>query len=130
MQFLANLSMEKGEHSGLGIINGAVKMISPNDSKFRIPHIGWNNVMVRKRTPLFVDLENEPVFYFVNSYHFEPEDGEVDKISSTCWHGTLITASIQKENIFGVQFHPEKSQETGLKLLENFIKVIGERSFA
>lgn len=124
MQFLADVSMEMGEHSGLGIINGVVRMISPSDSKFRIPHIGWNNIAIRKRTPLFVGLENEPVFYFVNSYHFEPEDEEVDKISSTCWHGNFITASIQKDNIFGVQFHPEKSQQTGLKLLENFIKVI------
>jgi len=91
MQFLADVSMEMGDHSGFGIINGAVRMISPSDSKFRIPHIGWNNIAVKNRVPLFVGLENEPVFYFVNSYHFEPGDVEVDKISSTCWHDTLFS---------------------------------------
>jgi glutamine amidotransferase len=124
MQFLADVSMEMGVHSGLGFVNGAVRAISPNNSKFRIPHIGWNNVAVKNRNPLFEGLEDEPVFYFVNSFYFEPDESELDVISSTCWHGATITASIQKNNIFGVQFHPEKSQQAGLKLLENFIKNI------
>lgn len=124
MQFLADVSMEMGEHSGLGLVNGAVRIISPSNSKFRIPHIGWNNIVVKKRSPLFEGLENEPVFYFVNSFHLDPDESEIDIISSTCWHGATITASVQKDNIFGVQFHPEKSQQAGLKLLENFIKII------
>jgi glutamine amidotransferase len=73
---------------------------------------------------LFEGLEAEPVFYFVHSYHLvaEPESREV--VAATCWHGTTITAGIWKDNIYGVQFHPEKSQQNGLKLLENFVTLI------
>jgi glutamine amidotransferase len=120
MQFLANESEELGNHRGLGWIDGSVRIIRPNDPKFRIPHIGWNNIEVKKKAPLFEGFSGDPVFYFVHSYHLEPEGSP----SATCWHGTTVTASIQKDNIFGVQFHPEKSQKEGLKVLENFVKII------
>jgi len=124
LQFLADVSMEMGEYPGLGLIKGNIRQISPNEQKFKIPHIGWNNIEIKQRSPLFEDLEDEPVFYFVNSFHLDLDESEIDIISSTCWHGATITASVQKDNIFGVQFHPEKSQQAGLKLLENFIKII------
>jgi glutamine amidotransferase len=124
MQFLASESEENGNHKGFGWLKGRVRRIQPNDQNFRIPHIGWNNVEVIKKNPLFEELEEDPVFYFVHSYYLEPTDDTVNDISSTCWHGTKITASVQKENIFGVQFHPEKSQQAGLRLLANFVKLI------
>ena len=124
MQFLAGESEEIGTHSGLGWLNSQVRRIQPNDAKFKIPHMGWNNVEIKKRNPLFEKLEVEPVFYFVHSYYLELMDDPATTISSTCWHGATITASVQKENIFGVQFHPEKSQRTGLHLLENFVNLI------
>jgi glutamine amidotransferase len=120
MHFLANESEEMGTHRGLGWIDGSVRIIRPNEPKFRIPHIGWNNIEVKKKAPLFEGFNGNPVFYFVHSYHFVPEGSP----SATCWHGTTVTASIQKDNIFGVQFHPEKSQKDGLKVLENFVKII------
>lgn len=120
MQFLAKESEEMGVHRGLGWIDGSVRLIRPNDPKFRIPHIGWNNIEVKNKVPLFEGFDESPVFYFVHSYHFVPESSP----SATCWHGTTVTASIQKDNIFGVQFHPEKSQKDGLKVLENFVKII------
>ncbi len=124
MQFLAGESEEIGTHQGFGWLNSRVKRIPSNDVKFKIPHMGWNNVEIKKRNPLFENLEAEPVFYFVHSYYLDLMDDPANSISSTCWHGTTITASVQKENIFGVQFHPEKSQQAGLHLLENFVNLI------
>ena len=122
MQFLATESQEIGHHPGLDWIKGEVQLIKPYDSIYRIPHIGWNNVQVNKRDPLFNGLDEEPVFYFVHSYHFLPSVDSVEVISATCWHGTTVIAGIQLNNIFGIQFHPEKSQKDGLRLLENFIR--------
>ena len=96
--------------------------IVPKDKEFRIPHMGWNDISYKKRCPLFEGLGEAPVFYFVHSYHLLVK--EEDVVTATCWHGTTITASVQKDNIFGLQFHPEKSQENGIKLLENFLKLI------
>jgi glutamine amidotransferase len=124
MQFLAGESEEIGTHSGLAWLNSQVKRIQPDDVKFKIPHMGWNNVEIKKRNPLFEKLEAEPVFYFVHSYYLDLMDDPTNSISSTCWHGATITASVQKQNIFGVQFHPEKSQQAGLHLLENFVNLI------
>ena len=124
MQFLASESEEIGTHRGFGWLKSRVKRIQSNDVKFKIPHMGWNNVEIKKRNPLFENLETEPVFYFVHSYCLDLMDDPANSISSTCWHGTTITASVQKDNIFGVQFHPEKSQQAGLHLLENFVNLI------
>lgn len=124
MQFLAAESHELGLHPGFKWIHGSVRLIKPNDKRCRVPHIGWNNTRIHKRGPLFEGMKEEPIFYFVHSFQFEPAVKESSVIAATCWHGQTVTVAIQKENIFGVQFHPEKSQEDGLKLLRNFVKII------
>ena len=124
MQFLAEESLEKGRHRGLGWIRGKVELMSPNNGNFRIPHMGWNDINYREACPLFDGLGEKPVFYFVHSYHLVVTEDEADCVTASCWHGLTVTAAVQKDNIFGVQFHPEKSQENGLKVLENFIKSI------
>ncbi len=127
LQFLAKTSEEHGIHQGLGWINGEVKHIKPNSQQFKIPHIGWNEITFQEKTTLFDDLGDKETFYFVHSYALSLAPEEADTITSTCWHGTTITASIQKGNIFGVQFHPEKSQGAGLKVLENFCKYVHQQ---
>jgi glutamine amidotransferase len=124
MQILANEGLEKGRHQGLGWIGGRVELMVPNDGKFRIPHMGWNDVDYKQTCILFNDFGDAPVFYFVHSFHLVVDKDEADVVTATCWHGLIVTASVQKDNIFGVQFHPEKSQENGLNLLENFVKSI------
>jgi glutamine amidotransferase len=124
LQFLGGQSSEHGTHAGLGWLKGRVERIVPNGKEFRIPHIGWNNIHIERPSPLFEGLPPEPVFYFVHSFHLVMEEEEREAVTSTCWHGTEITAAVQKNKIFAVQFHPEKSQENGLKLLENFVKAI------
>jgi imidazole glycerol-phosphate synthase subunit HisH len=124
LQFLGLESLEHGAHAGLGWLKGLVRQIVPNDKRFRIPHIGWNNIHIQRPSPLFEGLPPEPVFYFVHSFHLEMAEAERAAVTSTCWHGADITASVQKDHIFAVQFHPEKSQENGLKLLENFVRLI------
>ena len=121
-QFIADQSLENGDHQGLGWIGGQVTAITPDSDTFRVPHMGWNDVEFDKTCPLFKGFFENPVFYFVHSYHFAVSDHE--SVKATCWHGQTIVASVQKDNIFGVQFHPEKSQENGLKLLKNFINII------
>jgi len=124
LHFLATESYELGRNEGFGWVNGDVRLIKPDNPIHRIPHIGWNNIQINKREPLFEGLDEEPVFYFAHSYHFVPEKNSEHVISATCSHGVQITASIQKDNIFGIQFHPEKSQKDGLSLLKNFTKMI------
>ncbi len=123
MQFLAERGLEHGEHAGFGWVKGVVRKIQPKDQRIKVPHMGWNDVAVRERADpvLFGGLGTGPVFYFVHSYFLEPAESEKGTVSSTCWHGEDVVASIRKGNIFGVQFHPEKSQKAGLRLLKNFI---------
>lgn len=125
MQFLASEGLEHGRHAGLGWIGGTVRRIAPTDKKFKVPHIGWNDVRIVRQSGLFEGLEEAPVFYFVHSYYLAPEDGVTDAITSTCWHGVTMAATVERGNIFGVQFHPEKSQKAGLTLLENFLRLAG-----
>ncbi|MBI3087386.1 MAG: imidazole glycerol phosphate synthase subunit HisH [Candidatus Omnitrophica bacterium] len=122
MQFLADVSFEHGEHAGLGWIRGAVKRLEPDDRRFKVPHMGWNDLRLIRDSALFADLPGEPVFYFVHSYHVEVAPEEAGAVTATCWHGADVTAAVQKEQIFGVQFHPEKSQQVGLHLLKNFVQ--------
>lgn len=124
LQYLAEESLENGQHKGFGWIKGDVVPIQSTSPGFRVPHMGWNNVDVHRECPLFRDLEDGPIFYFVHSYHFKVENASSQVITSTCDHGETVTASIHHENIWGVQFHPEKSQRSGLKLLENFTRLI------
>lgn len=123
LQFLAEVGLEHGRHEGLGWIRGRVEHLRPNGSEYRVPHIGWNEVEVRRDASLFERLEDGPVFYFVHSYHLVPEETDKNSVVATSWHGQAITAAVQKGNIYGVQFHPEKSQRSGLALLRNFVNL-------
>jgi len=124
LQFLASVSREQGEHKGLGWLNGTVEAIVPSSSRHRIPHMGWNNVALERTTPLFKGISETPTFFFVHSYELVLERDDSRFVTSTCDHGTTIISSVQKENIFGVQFHPEKSQADGLCVLKNFVNLI------
>ncbi len=120
MQLLASAGEENEGELGLGWISGKVRKFILDENKFRIPHIGWNDVSIKKNDKLWDGIIN-PVFYFVHSYHFVPENKNI--ISAICDYGEEFVAAIKKDNIFGTQFHPEKSQKNGLKLLENFLKI-------
>ena len=117
-QLLATQGEEHQLTDGLGWIKGRVRRFQVDESKFRIPHIGWNDVFPKKDNILFKNV-HPPIFYFVHSYHLVPEDQSV--IVATSEYGETFAAALQKENIFGVQFHPEKSQKNGLRILENFL---------
>ena len=121
MQLLAMEGHEHGTHAGLGWIPGHVERLQPEGVRFRVPHIGWNDVALRRPSPLFEGLEH-PVCYFVHSFHFAVAPEEAETITATCWHGMTVTAGVQRGHIFGVQFHPEKSQQHGLAVLQNFLR--------
>jgi imidazole glycerol-phosphate synthase subunit HisH len=120
MQFLADVSEERGRHEGFGWIPGAVVKLNPADRACKVPHMGWNALRVVREDPLFEELAGSPTFYFVHGYRFAPRDP--DAATSLCWHGEDIVASVRAGHIFGVQFHPEKSQQNGVRLLSNFVK--------
>lgn len=119
LQLLAETGEEHGEHKGLGWIPGTVRMIDAGETQIKIPHVGWNNVEIVQENPLFADIKKDADFYFVHSYQLHCKDTK-DLIATT-EYGETITAAIWHENIFATQFHPEKSQDHGLKLLENFL---------
>ena len=119
MQLLSTSSTEGGLQKGLNWINGEVTKIISNDKNIKIPHMGWNSVKHRYKSSLFKNIKNSSSFYFVHSYHFVPEDKSI--ITGTCFHGVEISSSLQKENIFATQFHPEKSHNVGTELLKNFL---------
>jgi len=119
MHLLMESSEEGGDSKGLGVIEG-------NVVKFRnvekIPHMGWNSVELLKDTPLFEGIGNNQYFYFVHSYHVNPSNDDV--VVGVSEYGYRFPSVIQKDNVYGVQFHPEKSSKTGLKLIENFLGLI------
>ena len=117
MQLLADSSDERGNYRGLSLIPGQVTKI-PVSGGLRLPHIGWNSVSVRNGDPLFRDIREGGAFYFVHSYRFECESAYIAGVTD---YGADITAAVQKDRIFGVQFHPERSQRKGLRLLRNFV---------
>ena len=121
MQLLAEKGYEGGQVPGLGVIGGEVVRMDPQSDEERIPHVGWDDVCVTQSTSLFSDIPNESDFYFVHSYHFVPVCEDCI-IATTPYCGGVVSA-VQKNNVFGVQFHPEKSSKSGRKLLENFLKV-------
>ena len=119
MQLMATRGLEHGAHDGFGWIKGDVVAITPDDPALKIPHMGWNNLSVRGTHPLLAGLGPDPHMYFVHSYHLAAEqDGEV---LATADYGGSITAIVGRDNIVGTQFHPEKSQTLGLRLIENFL---------
>ena len=122
LEFLARKSFEGGESKGFGWIDGDIKKIITGDSKLNVPHIGWNDTTIMKKDGIFKEIIN-PAYYYVHSYYLELDNPNDKIISSICEYGnTRIISSIQMDNIFAVQFHPEKSQSEGIKLLKNFIE--------
>ena len=119
MQVMASIGVEFGEHSGLGWIEGRVDKMEIKG--LPLPHVGWNNVISKKESPLLEGLGNDPDFYFVHSYAFNVKNPE-SQLASTIY-GEEFCSVIQHENLFGVQFHPEKSQRTGIKLMKNFLSI-------
>lgn len=118
MQLIATKSYEFGETQGLGWIDAEIVRFPATELK--IPHVGWNNVGFINPSPLFDQIPNNSDFYFVHSYYFDTDRQYTTGITE---YGCEFIASVQKENIFGVQFHPEKSQKHGLKIIENFSKL-------
>lgn len=114
MQMIFDVSYEYGEHKGLGLIPGKVVLLPDNVKK---PHIGWNSLNIKKREPLYAGLGDNPYVYFVHSYYLQTE---ADVVSATTDYGKEIQVAVQKDNIFAVQFHPEKSGDVGLQILKNF----------
>ncbi len=117
MQILAEDSTENGLHSGLGWIPGHIVKIV-GDASARVPHVGWNEVAICMRDPLFTRVPPGARFYFDHSYHFATD---ASYVAATALHGGEVTAAVQKDNIAGVQFHPEKSQSSGLRLIRSFM---------
>ncbi len=121
LQMFADIGYEEKETKGLGWISGKVLKIDNQNGKYKLPHIGWNVINFVKESKIFKDIENNSHMYFVHSYEFVPEDRNV--ISATTEYSSNIVCSVEKENIFGTQFHPEKSDKIGLKIIDNFIKL-------
>ena len=121
LQMFADIGYEETETKGLGWISGKVSKIDNKNGKFKLPHIGWNEIDIQKDSKIFKDIENKSHMYFVHSYEFIPQDKSV--ISATTDYSSKIVCSVEKDNIFGTQFHPEKSDKTGLKIIDNFIKL-------
>lgn len=115
-QVLADYSEENGRHQGLGFIKGGVIKLKEKNG-LRIPHVGWNTIKIIKKDPLFSKLDKEPSFYFDHSYYLDCDESFV---AASCFYGFNMVSAVQKDNIFGVQFHPEKSQNNGLKLFRSF----------
>lgn len=121
MQLLAEAGTEFGDCRGLGWIPGRVEQIPRNDAALRLPQIGWNELEVRHACPLLADIGDKSSCYFVHSYEFNPADE--NDVTATVDYGGPVTAVVARGNIFGVQFHPEKSQRVGLKILDNFARL-------
>ena len=126
MQLLAENSSEHGNNEGLGLIKGSVTKLTTNQKEYRVPNIGWYDVKPKKETILF-SKDKEQSFYHVHSYYMQCADKN-DVAGTIEYSGQEITVAIERGNIFGVQFHPEKSQDAGLDLLQRFIKYAKEHA--
>ena len=121
LQMFADIGYEETETNGLGWIPGKVSKIDNKNGKYKLPHIGWNQINFVKKSKIFKEVENDSHMYFVHSYEFIPEDKNV--ISAVTDYSTKIVCSVEKDNLFGTQFHPEKSDKSGLKIISNFINL-------
>ena len=121
LQMFADIGYEEIETKGLGWISGKVLKIDNQKGKYKLPHIGWNQINILKDSKIFKNIKTNSHMYFVHSYEFIPEDKNV--ISATTDYSSNIVCSVEKENIFGTQFHPEKSDKIGLKIINNFINL-------
>ncbi len=120
MQFLFEDSDEMGDHKGLGLLPGNVTRF-PDNPRFKVPHIGWNQLRQTRSSSLIEGLSDESFAYFVHSYYCAPATS--DDVVAVVDYGFPFTAVVQRDNVYGVQFHPEKSQRTGLQILSNFLRV-------
>ena len=121
LQMFADIGFEETETKGFGWIPGQVSKIDNQNGKLKLPHIGWNQINILKDSKIFKNIKNNSHMYFVHSYEFIPEDKNV--ISATTDYSSNIVCSVEKENIFGTQFHPEKSDMEGLKIIDNFLSL-------
>lgn len=120
MQMLFEIGEEMGEHEGLGILPGKVIRF-PKFADLKVPHMGWNTLQATRDSALLQNLPDPAYAYFVHSYYCDPV--EKDDVLVTVDYGLPFTAAVQRDHIYGVQFHPEKSQQTGLQLLQNFLEL-------
>ena len=121
LQMFADIGYEETETKGLGWISGKVSKIDNQNGKYKLPHIGWNQINIVKDSKIFKDIESNSHMYFVHSYEFIPNDNSVTAAITD--YSSKIVCAIEKDNIFGTQFHPEKSDKTGLKIINNFINL-------
>lgn len=119
MQLLASKGLEFTETNGLDLVPGTVDRFDPSNEEIRIPHVGWNEVYPTRPSNLFDGIPPGKDFYFVHSYHFCPSDNA--DVLATTPYGTGFVSAVQRELVFGIQFHPEKSQRLGFALLKNFL---------
>jgi glutamine amidotransferase len=129
MQLLAEVGEEHGVHEGLGFIKGRVVRLNPTEEGYRVPNMGWCDASVVKPGVLFAKLRDGESFYFAHSYYLECADLQ-DVAATIQYSGQAITAAIESGNLFGVQFHPEKSQDVGLEVLDSFFRYVGSRASA
>ena len=122
MQLMANMSEENGYHEGLGWIPGKVQIIE-RKKNLLVPHVGWNNINIKKPNSIFKEITNKSHFYFDHSYHYLCEKKYV---TATCKYGINLNVAINYKNIFGVQFHPEKSSLSGLRLYRGFMNYVAQ----
>jgi len=121
MQLIASEGFEYGHFEGLGFIKGKVIKLDAESFGYRLPHIGWNDVHIVGERNIMKGFDHDPIFYFVHSYHFVPEDETV--IAGICDYGQDFAALVESENVFGAQFHPEKSHNDGMQILKNFLNI-------
>tara|TARA_R110002096_G_scaffold7102_2_gene31464 strand:+ start:12015 stop:12650 length:636 start_codon:yes stop_codon:yes gene_type:complete len=119
MQMMATRGLEHGNHAGFDWIRGDVTLLTPSDAALKIPHMGWNELSLNADHPVFDGISSGDHVYFVHSYHLVPQNP--DDLLATVDYGGDITAAVARDNIIGTQFHPEKSQSTGLRLIGNFL---------
>ena len=121
LQMFADVGYEETETKGLGWISGKVTKINNQNGKYKLPHIGWNQINILKESKIFRDIKDKSHMYFVHSYEFMPVDKNF--ITATTDYSSNHVCAVEKENIFGTQFHPEKSDKIGLKIIDNFINL-------
>jgi len=126
MQLLAEVGEEHGVHEGLGYVKGRVVRLNPTKEGYRVPNMGWCDAAVVKPGVLFAGLRDGESFYFAHSYYLECADRQ-DVAATIQYSGRAIPAAIERENLLGVQFHPEKSQDVGLEVLDSFFRYLGSR---
>ena len=121
LQMFADVGYEESETKGLGWIPGKVTKIDNKNGKYKLPHIGWNEINIVKDSKIFKDIKDKSHMYFVHSYEFVPNNQ--NSISATTEYSSKHVCAIEKENIFGTQFHPEKSDKLGLRIIDNFVRL-------